>query len=141
MKKIFLIALVILTGCKYNKEYIDDEELKKEAELHIDAFYALIADKKFSEADSLFGSEFFKVSTKYELHDFLHKIKDKHGDYEDRELIKWSNVKKEGSVNITSYLMIYNVKYSDHESEEKFILQKKDNILKIIGYDVRSNYF
>lgn len=140
MKKyLILICIYSLTACQYSREYIDDKNLKEEADLQVEKFYEFTTVKNYSEISKMFSKEFYNVSTVNELYEFLNKVNIKLGDYKDRKLIKWSNVRKTESLDVVSYLMIYKIKYSKYESEEKFILKKIGNVIKIIGYDVKSD--
>ena len=143
-KKIFLIAfLCILTAsCQFKSSMLNQDEDKADAIQVIDDLYRLVDAKQYTEAQKLFGEEFFTVTPKEKLTDIFENSREKLGYFKSNVLSDWATEEISGSVNKTDYRLVFDTGYEKNNARETFTLLKKENgPIKIIGYRVESPAF
>ncbi|WP_312902856.1 hypothetical protein [Chryseobacterium taichungense] len=138
MKKCILILVVLfLTSCNFNKTYHNREEDKKEAEKITGKFYALIKENNTQEAFKLIGNKFFETTNKKQLNQMIDDINAECGDkISNTQLTIWETFVSVGTNPKSQYVLSYKVERNIQNTQEKFTLEKEDDSIKIVGYDV-----
>lgn len=144
-KNIFIVAIVcfLVAGCQFKSSMLNQEEDKADGEKVANAFYSLLSEDKFTEAEKLFGEEFFAVTTKEQLKQIFEKTRGALGKFKSNKLVDWKAEEISGSVEKTDYKMVYEVEYENDKATETFLLLKKgeNGPVKIIGWHVESPAF
>jgi len=142
MKKIFYFFTVVLfVSCQFNGTNINEESKKVEAEKVAEILYTDIAKQDFKKAETLFGDKFFEVTTREDLQKMFIMLNEKLGNYKSRKLANWQTTSTVGTNPATNYVLVYAVEYDKFSAEEKIILSKVDDDIKILGYNVNSKAF
>lgn len=138
MKKYTLILIpLFFIGCNFNKTYRNREEDKQEAEKITEKFYSLIKNNKRKEALKLFGEKFFKLTRKDQLNEMLNEINSSCGSkISDTKLITWETFVSIGTNPKSEYVLLYKVNRNIKNTQEKITLEKNNDSIKIVGYDV-----
>lgn len=136
------VLLILLAGCQVNSSNENEESEKIKAEKVTDKFYSMIADKNFEKADAFFSADFFKISTKEQLHQILSKTNATLGNYQSKKLADWKTKRTFGSKPFSEYVLVYEVKYEHFTAMETITLVSSDNSsIKILGYHINSDGF
>ncbi|KGO93050.1 hypothetical protein [Flavobacterium subsaxonicum] len=142
MKKIFYFFTVVLfVSCQFNGTNVNEESKKGEAEKVAEVLYTDIAKQDFKKAEMLFGDKFFEVTTREDLQKMFTMLNEKLGNYKSRKLANWQTTSTVGTNPATNYVLVYTVEYDKFSAEEKIILSKVDDDIKILGYNVNSKAF
>ncbi|TXI98631.1 hypothetical protein [Chryseobacterium sp. WX] len=138
MKKYTLILIPLLfIGCNFNKTYRNREEDKQEAEKITEKFYSLIKNNNRKEALKLFGEKFFKLTRKDQLNKMLNEINSSCGSkISDTKLTTWETFVSIGTNPKSEYVLLYKVNRNIKNTQEKITLEKNNDSIKIVGYDV-----
>jgi len=138
MKKYILILITLLfISCNFNKTYRNREEDKQDAEKITEKFYSLLKKDNREEAFKLFGDKFFKITNKEQLNKMLNDIKTSCGDQIlHTQLATWETLVSKGTSPQSEYVLIYKVNRNIKNTQEKITLQKNNDSIKIVGYDV-----
>jgi hypothetical protein len=143
MKKYVLILIaLILVSCNFNKTYHNREEDKKDAEKITEKYYQLIKGNNKQEAFKSFGEKFFdkkygKINSKEQLNQMIDDINIECGDkILNTQLTIWETFVSVGTNPKSQYVLSYKVERNIQNTQEKFTLEKDDNSIKIVGYDV-----
>ncbi len=62
--RIGLVITILFTSCHFNRQYINSEEDKNEAEKVLEKFYDNIMIQDFESTCPLFSKEFYKLTDK-----------------------------------------------------------------------------
>ena len=143
MKKIYILLFIslFLLSCNYNSYYTDREIDREEAERVTVKFFYLLRDSKHKETHSLFSKRFLKVTNTSKVDEIFNTSDTKLGKIENHTLETWHTNIVEGSNPKSEYLLVYNVKRSKFDSKETFRLEKENDTIKILGYNVQSDGF
>lgn len=143
MKKYILILIALLViSCNFNKTYHNREEDKQEAEKITEKFYDLIKKNERQEAFKLFGKKFFnveqgKITNKEQLGQMLNDINSECGDkISNIQLNTWETFVSIGTNPKSQYVLLYRIKRNIQNTQEKITLEKDNDSIKIVGYDV-----
>lgn len=143
MKKYILILVVLfLTSCNFNKTYRNREEDKKDAEKITKNYYQLIKGSSRQKAFKLFGEKFFdkkygKINNKEQLNQMIDDINAECGDkISNIQLTIWETFVSVGTNPKSQYVLSYKVERNIQNTQEKFTLEKNNDSIKIVGYDV-----
>ncbi|OCA79866.1 hypothetical protein BBH99_05325 [Chryseobacterium contaminans] len=137
MKKYTLILIPLLfIGCNFNKTYRNREEDKQEAEKITEKFYSLIKNNNRKEALKLFGEK-FKLTRKDQLNKMLNEINSSCGSkISDTKLTTWETFVSIGTNPKSEYVLLYKINRNIKNTQEKITLEKNNDSIKIVGYDV-----
>ncbi len=136
MYTLILIPLLFI-GCNFNKTYRNREEDKQEAEKITEKFYSLIKNNNRKEALKLFGEKFFKLTRKDQLNKMLNEINSSCGSkISDTKLTTWETFVSIGTNPKSEYVLLYKVNRNIKNTQEKITLEKNNDSIKIVGYDV-----
>lgn len=143
MKRVILILCFLsILGCNFHTAEKNNPIDKDLAEKTSTEFYASILTKKFEDVLPLFDNSFFTGMSKDKFTGILKSNNEKLGNLITWELIHWETLKVAGTKESESkYLLVYKVDYEDYSAEETFSLKLDKGIIKIVGYDVRSEGF
>lgn len=138
MKKYILILIALtIVSCNFNKTYHNREEDKKDAEKITEKFYTLIKENNRQKAFKLIGNKFFETTDKNQLNQMIDDINAECGDkISDTQLTIWETVVSVGTNPKSQYVLSYRVERNIQNTQEKFTLEKDDDSIKIVGYDV-----
>lgn len=138
MKKYILILIAsILVSCNFNKIYQNREEDKKDAEKIANKFYSLIQQNNRQEAFKLFGEKFFTITSKGQLNQMIDNINMSCGsNMKTTELISWETFVSIGTNTKSEYVLLYKIHRNIKNTQEKITLQKDNDTIKIVGYNV-----
>ncbi|WP_213280347.1 hypothetical protein [Chryseobacterium indologenes] len=140
MKKYILILIsLFLISCNFNKTYRNREEDKQYAGKITEKFYSLLKKDNREEAFKLFGNKFFKITNKEQLKQMLDMInKDCGNSIDTIELTTWETFVSVGTNPKSDYVLLYKVNRNIKNTQEKITLQKNNDSIKIVGYDVKA---
>lgn len=111
-----LLLLFVLCGCGVFTA-------KPEAEALVTRYFSAIKSGAYQDAVPLFSEEFYKEVSKKEFVQGLEKNREKLGTLEDYNLVSWK-VNVNSSKGGTEVILVYRVKYSQHEAQETFVVLK-----------------
>jgi len=133
---------LLLNSCHFNNQYLDREQDKNEAENVSNVFYtALINDKINKSAFDLFSNKFWKTTDKDTFKTRLVNVQEKLGKLKEVKLDHWNTKVIEGSNPTAKYELYYLNTYEKYKAKETITLEKENNDIKIIGYNVNSDGF
>jgi len=136
-KYILILITLFLISCNFNKTYRNREEDKKEAEKITEKYYALIKENNRQEAFKLIGNKFFETTNKKQLNQMIDDINAECGDkISETQLTNWETFVSVGTNAKSQYVLLYKVKRNVQNTQEKITLEKDDDSIKIVGYDV-----
>ena len=146
MKKIvkntlFIFTFFLLSNCHYNSQYIDRVSDKNEAEKITNIFYDNIKNNKYKDSYKLISKTFWKGTDSIQFSNLLNKVQEKFGKIQDIKLHHWNTKVIIGSNSKSEYVLYYLNKYEKYEAKETITLVKEDGVIKIVGYDIRSDGF
>jgi len=142
-KKSFLLVLTLvsLTSCNFNSFYTDRKSDKEDAESVTTKFYYLLRDKKYQDTYKLFSPRFLEITNESKIKDIYDASDNKLGSIKDQNLISWKTNIVEGSNPKSEYLLVYEVKREKFISKETIRLEKENDTIKILAYNVQSDGF
>lgn len=134
---LFFLTLFLLTSCDFNKTYRNRAQDKLDAEKTTNHFYSLLKENKESQVYELFGDKFFRITPKEQLAKMLKDIGNKCGN----KIFNITLEKSESFVSIgtnpkAEYVLLYKIQRNLKNTEEKITLEKVNDSIKIVGYDV-----
>ncbi|ASK30716.1 hypothetical protein CEY12_11575 [Chryseobacterium sp. T16E-39] len=136
-KYILLLIAFFFVSCNFNKTYHNREEDKQDAEKITERFYYLIKNDDRQEAFKLIGSKFFETTNKKQLNQMIDDINAECGDkISNTKLTIWETFVSVGTNPKSQYVLSYKVKRNIQNTREKITLEKDDDSIKIVGYDV-----
>jgi hypothetical protein len=141
MKKKTILILFIstfITSCTFNSSYVDREVDRQEAERVTVKFFYLLHEKKFNETHSLFSPRFMEVTNKEKLNQLFQASEEKLGSVKDQSLESWNTNVVKGTNSKSEYLLVYNVKRTKFNSKETLRLEKENDTIKILYYNIES---
>ncbi|NUY80569.1 hypothetical protein HUK80_06660 [Flavobacterium sp. MAH-1] len=133
-----LFLLILLSACQFNSTYSNREEDKAEAEAVVEDFYAALRTKDYEKTVPFLSESFLEVSNKADLFQFYAKNDEVLGEIENYTLRDWKSNVVMGTNPRSEYLLVYDVKRPNYDSEEIFTLTKIDDKVQILGYRVNS---
>ncbi|AZA77615.1 hypothetical protein EG347_08850 [Chryseobacterium sp. G0186] len=138
MKKLlFLLISFLFISCNFNQTYHNREEDKKDAEKITGKFYSLLKKNNREEAFKLIDNKFFETTNKKQLNQMIDDINAECGDkISDTQLKIWETSVSVGTNSKSQYILLYRVERNIQNTQEKFTLEKDDDSIKIVGYDV-----
>jgi len=137
MKKYILILISFLfIGCGFDKTYHNREEDRQDAEKVTEKFYDLIKQNNRKEAFKLIGDKFFKTTNKKQLNQMIDDINAECGEISDSQLTIWETFVSVGTNSKSQYVLSYRIERDIQNTQEKFTLEKNNDSIKIVGYDV-----
>ncbi|MCS3529066.1 hypothetical protein [Chryseobacterium sp. JUb7] len=138
MKKYVLILISFLfLGCNFDKTYHNREGDKQDAQKITKKFYSLLKKNNREEAFKLIDNNFFETTNKKQLNQMIDDINAECGDkISDTQLTIWETFVSVGTQPKSQYVLSYKVKRNIQNTQEKFTLEKNDDSIKIVGYDV-----
>lgn len=138
MKKYILILVSFLfIACNFNETYHNREEDKKDAEKITEKFYDFIQKNNREEAFKLIGNKFFKTTNKRQLNQMIDDINAECGaQISDTQLTIWETFVSVGTNPKSQYVLSYRIERNIQNTQEKFTLEKNNDSIKIVGYDV-----
>ncbi|MFN4027878.1 MAG: hypothetical protein ACK4IZ_10565 [Flavobacterium sp.] len=136
-----LITFLLFSSCSYNRQYQNRKTDKEEAERVTVKLYYLLRDKKYKESYALFSPRFLEVTDTVKLREIYNVCLEKLGEIKDQSILSWETNVVEGSNPKSEYLLIYTVKRSRFEAKETIRLEKENDTLKIIAYNIQSKGF
>lgn len=138
---LFVGFFIMITGCHFNTQYVNDISDKEAAEEIIDKLYKFAENKDFKDVDTLCSKQFLAVSGKEGLLNILVNVQKKLGDFKSSRIIEWKTNRVEGANPSNSYHFVHEVGYQNYKAIETIDLIKEDNKVKILAYNVNSDGF
>ena len=141
MKKQTLLILLIsifISSCTFNSSYVDRDVDRQEAERVTVKFFYLLRDKKFNETHSLFSPRFLEVTNKEKINQIFQTSEERLGSIKDQILESWNTNIVKGTNSKSEYLLVYKVKRTKFDSKEKIRLEKENDTIKILYYNIES---
>jgi len=136
---IAIILFMVLSGCNFNRTYLNDENDKNQAMQVIGKFYYYKGTKDYDQVFSLFGKQFYQVASKSKLKDIFALTSSRLGDLKDTNIGEWETKRVEGTDPSAVYELRYNNTYAKYEASEIFKLMKEDDgKIMIIYYGIQS---
>ncbi|SMC49025.1 hypothetical protein [Moheibacter sediminis] len=138
---LFIAFTLIICSCtnEFTVQKKNNESDKREGERIMDIYFDNILLDKENENLSLFGKEFYKVSSKEKLMKENEFIKNKLGKLLGKELKHWETAVVSGTSSNSEYLFIYEIKREKYNSVETFYLIKEAlDSIKIHSYKIES---
>lgn len=137
MKNYILIVIsFFLTSCNFNSTNQNREEDKKDAEKITKSFYKIDQSSNPSNFLTLFSEDFFKITDKKTFIKMFEKTNNNYGKVLKDSLTHWETLVVEGNNPKSEYLLIYDVKRENVNSQEYFTLRKEKDGIKIFEYRV-----
>jgi hypothetical protein len=140
---LFLSFSFFFTSCKFNKQRINDEVDKNEAERVIDDFYNLLGQKKIDSARMLFHPSLLAANDSVKFREFLTNVSNQVPFIKERKLDHWQTVIITGLDAGNSYSFYYVNKYEGGLELKISVRLQKDglNNLKILSYNASPDKF
>jgi hypothetical protein len=134
----FVFLAISITSCNFNVNSTTEnrEEDKDEAEKVTLLFYAYLENNDFNKTHDLFSPKFIEVTNLSELDTIFIRSNRELGKVKNKELLNWETRVKSGTDPLSEYLLVYKVTREKHESKETIRLQKENNAIKILAYNV-----
>ncbi|WP_133119467.1 hypothetical protein [Avrilella dinanensis] len=140
MKKIICgLSTILLMGC-INTVKTDVLSDKEDAEKIAEQLYSNLEKNEYQDAHKLFSSKFFDVTPPDSLNNIFQQIRTL-GDYKHRTLADWSTFSVTGSRSKTEYMLNYVVEYTLYPAQEIIRMEKEEDEIFIISYEVYSDGF
>ncbi|UQB67784.1 hypothetical protein [Epilithonimonas zeae] len=136
MKYISVFLLLILFSCSFNTYRENKEEDKIEAEKITENFYEITKSDNPSNFLPLFSDDFFKITDKESFVKLFNETNNKYGKILRDSLIHWETLVVEGNNPKAEYLLVYEVRRRNTNSQEYFTLHKEKGDIKIFEYHV-----
>ena len=141
-KYVFIILFsLFLSSCNFNRTYTDRPIDREEAERVTVKFYYMLRDKKYNQTHALFSPRFIEVTDTSKLNNIFKTSDEQLGKIEDQTLETCKTNIVEGSNPISEYLLIYKVRRNKFYSKETIRLEKENDTIKILAYNIQSDGF
>ena len=144
MKKLLcylIICSLVFSSCNFNSHYTDKPLDRDEAERITVKFYYLLRDKNYNDTYKLFSPRFLEVTNTSKIEQIFKTSDEELGEIKDQSLVSWKTNVVKGSNPISEYLLVYDVKRSKFNSKETIRLEKENDTIKILSYNVQSDGF
>ena len=133
----------MLTACDLNRQYLNQEADRNDAEALVDNFYQLLSEKNYSAAFNNVNPSLWRSTDSLKLSEFFMNLTVLSGGLKERKLDHWETTRVVGYNQSTYYKMYYINKYDNLELKVSMILQKDilDDRIKIIGFQASPEKF
>lgn len=138
---IFLTTIMISCNLNVNSTMENREEDKDEAERVTMLFYAYLESNEFEKTHSFFSPKFIEVTSLSDLDTILVRSNRELGKVKNKELMGWQTNVKSGTDPSSEYFLVYKVTREKYDSKESIRLQKENEKIKILAYNVESEGF
>jgi hypothetical protein len=137
---VITLLFVVLSGCKFNRTFLNDEDDKNQAMQVIGKFYYYMGTKDYNQVFSLFGKQFYQVASKNKLKELFTLTSTRLGDLKDTNIGEWETKRIEGTDPTAEYELRYNNTYTKYEASETFrLVREDDGKIMIIYYGIKSD--
>lgn len=144
MKRIYNVLIFVFVinfcSCNFTSTYHNRPSDKSEAEIVSNQLYDYLAKDQYSDAQFLFSEKFFEITSKDSLRKMFLDIK-KLGKYHERSLVNWETLVMQDSSSKSEYVLFYDVVYEYFPAQEMIRLEKENDSIKIVAYQVKSDGF
>jgi hypothetical protein len=137
-----LLILVTMTTCRFNSQYLNREEDKRDAEKITNELFKLMTAKDYEATTKLFSKKFFEVTDKEKLFKIFSMTSEKLGVLERTEILTWETRRVEGSNPVADYAFVYKCTYEKFPAKTTIRLtREEDGQIRIISYNINSDGF
>jgi len=136
---ITILFLLLLIGCDFNTFRKNKIEDKQEAEKVTEKFYSLVKDNNKPEIIKLFSDKFLKATSSKDLNQLLDWAITEGKNSSSHSLSAWQTLVVKGTNSKSEYSFTYNVQRGKISTQEIFTLEKEDNKIKIVTYQINLN--
>lgn len=140
MKKICGLSTILLISCNLNTVHTNALSDKEDAENIAEKLYYNLNKDDLQEAHNLFSDKFFEVTPSDSLNSMFERIRTL-GEYKNRTLTDWKTYRVTGSKSKTEYMLNYVVEYALYPAQEIIRMEKEEDEIFIISYEVYSDGF
>lgn len=130
-------CFITLISCNFNEIKKNKEEDKNEAEKVTKLFFSEVKENNKENIYKLFSNKFFEVTNKQELDKIIETANTETGSIKNYTLLGWETTILKGTNPKADYLLTYYVKRRNLNTLETFSMQKENNEIKIIGYNIK----
>ncbi len=129
---IFLTLLLISCNLRHDNHVID----KIEAEKIANQLYYHLQMEEFDNAEKLFGQKAFEISNREDLKNYFKAAIYQFGNVKNFVLDHWETSVQDGSNPNGQYIFFYYVTRQPKHTFEKLYMEKENDSIKIISYEV-----
>lgn len=141
MKNYFLILLsFLLISCNFNTVHENREEDKKDAEKTVQTFYNLLEKENKDALFKLMSKEFTGSTPKEKFDKIIDATLKDCGKVINDSLVQWQTLTVEGTNPKSEYILVYKVKRSIKNTNERFIMKKEGDLIKVLRYNINFDY-
>lgn len=138
--KISMIIVFALCSCNLNTVHSNEKSDLQNAEKIVENLYDYLEEDLFLETHKLFSDKFFNVTPPDSLNSMFLRIKSL-GEYENKSLQDWRTLRVSGATPKAEYMLHYKVEYSLYSAQEIIRMEKEEDKIMIVSYEVYSEGF